>query len=125
MVDIDKAALRAAREQLWYGLATIKTIQMTKNPQTKVLESSFVTLHEDIPCKLSHTKIQKNDQQTVGPGIIEHAIKVSINNDIEIPAGCEFVISQSGKTATYKQSGEAAVFIVHQEIPLIPKEDYA
>ena len=122
---VDEATLLAARKLLWYGLATIKTIQTVKDPATKVSNQSFVTLYEDIPCKLSHTKIQKDKQMTVGPGIIEHAIKVSFPNDIEIPAGCEITITQSGKTATYKQSGEPAVFIVHQEIPLIPKEDYA
>lgn len=125
VLNIDKVQLRQARESLWYGSATVYGTSKVKDPVTgitKVVNNAL--LFSDLPCKLSHTKIQANDQ-TVGPAQLNHAIKVSIGNEHNIPAGCKLVITQSGKTEVYKSSGEPAQFIVHQEIPLIIDGKYA
>lgn len=119
MVLIDKASLRGARQSLYYGTANIYGALKTTDPVTgitKVVNDAL--LHENIPCKLSHREI-KADTQTNGPSQINHSIKVSITNEINIPSGSKMVITQSGKTAKYKSSGEGAQFIVHQEIPLV------
>ena len=125
MVLIDTQSLRSARETLWYGSASIYGSSESVDPITgitTVVENAL--LYSDVPCKLSHTKIQSNEQ-TNGPSRLNHAIKVSIGNELNIPAGSKLVITQSGKTETYKASGEPAYFIVHQEIPLIIDGKYA
>lgn len=127
VMPIDILALREAREILWYGLATVETIQSVKDPITKrtVQEFKVVDSLKDIPCKLSHKKKDVVTQSTTGPAILEHSIWISTGNEHAIPAGSRITITQNGKTALYKQSGEPSVFLVHQEIPLMPYEDYA
>ena len=125
MVLIDKIKLRSARELLWYGTCTVFGFEETVDPITGITTvNDNAMLFDSIPCKLSHTKIGINDQ-TEGPATLDHTIKLSLGNEYDIPSGCTFVVTQNGKTEKYKQSGEAAFFIVHQEIPLVIDEVYA
>lgn len=125
LVLIDKIALRTAREKLWYGSANIYGALKTTDPITGITKIvNDAMLYENLPCKLSHREI-KSDEQTDGPSRVVHSIKVSIGNEYNIPSGSKMVITQSGKTASYKSSGEAAQFVVHQEIPLVIDKRYS
>ena len=42
-----------------------------------------------------------------------------------MPAGSKIVVTQEGRTAAYARSGEPAVYSSHQEIVLVPFEEYA
>lgn len=127
VISIDLIALRAAREVLWYGKATVETIQSVKNTITKRTEQAYVPVDGlvDIPCKLSHKKKDQNTQLTSGPSTIEHSTWISTGNEHNIPPGSRITVTQNGKTLVYKNSGEPAVFLVHQEIGLIPDKEYA
>lgn len=127
VVQINLQELRAAREFLWYGTATVETIQTVKDPITKQSKQSYAVVPglEDIPCKLSHKKKDANVQTTTGPSTIEHTTWISTGNEHIIPAGSKITVTQNGKTLTYKNSGEPAMFLVHQEIPLVPFKEYA
>lgn len=125
MVLIDKATLRVARQRLYYGLADIYGARKTTDPITGITKvESDALLHQNVPCKLSHKTI-KEDSQTDGPSVVAHSIKVSITNEIVIPSGSKMTITQNGKSATYKSSGESAQFIVHQEVPLVIDKRYS
>lgn len=127
VVPINLQELRASREILWYGKATVETVQTIKDPITKQTKTMWAPITDlvDIPCKLSHKKKESNFQTTTGPSVIEHSTWISTGNEHVIPAGSKITVNQNGKTLTYKNSGEPAVFLVHQEIPLVPFKDYA
>lgn len=127
VVGVDLLKLRAARERLWYGKATVETVQSVKDPITKRAVQSYAPVVglEDIPCKLSHKKKDANQQLTSGPSTIEHSTWISTGNEHQIPPGSRITVTQNGKTLVYKNSGEPAYFLVHQEIPLIPDKEYA
>lgn len=125
VAPVDLVALRSARETLWYGIATIQEYRMAKDPITKQMKSTLVDLYTDLPCKLSHKAKNANDQLPTGPAVLDQRTWISIGNEHNIPAGCKITVTQNGKTEEYKQSGEPAMFLVHQEIPLELYEEYA
>ncbi|MER2030949.1 MAG: hypothetical protein ABS903_17440 [Solibacillus sp.] len=46
-------------------------------------------------------------------------------NEYDIPSGSKIIVKQNGITESYTRSGKAAVFRMHQEIPLELFERYA
>jgi hypothetical protein len=125
VIELDLTALREARESLYYGTAKVEFFQTTKDPITKQLKQSLVTLFEDQPCKLSHKTKDTSDQLPNGPDVLRHKIWISIDNRLNIPAGSNITVTQNGVTRKYKQSGESAKFLVHQEVYLELEQEYA
>ncbi|MER1958803.1 MAG: hypothetical protein ABS942_15575 [Solibacillus sp.] len=108
---------RKALEQLWKGTSDIIGYGEVEDPFTHLTTHGEVILHQGIKCKLSHKTISATSQTGTG-AILVQQIKLSLGNEIEVPAGCRITVTQNEKTADYTRSGEPAVFIDHQEIVL-------
>lgn len=113
MVEEYKNAL----EMLWRGLCTIVVREEKQNETNKRTEFEERELYTNQPCKLSFTTIKQTDEYN-NVAEVTQIVKLFISNEIDIPAGSKIIVTQNGRTTTYRRSGEPAVYTYHQEVPL-------
>lgn len=111
------SARRKALEILWQGTCDVIGWGEITDPITHITKPGEMILYQGLKCKLSHKNISATSQTGAGAILIQQ-IMLSLGNEYDIPAGCKIIVNQNGKTASYKHSGEPAVFIDHQEIVL-------
>lgn len=116
--------VRAALESLYKGRCDIVSQKEVFDPVTKQTSFEDVKVVTGQPCRLSFKTITAVKQDT-GAAQLTQIIKVFIAPDIEVKAGSRLVITQNGKTAEYKASGEPALYGSHQEIILELAGDFA
>lgn len=117
-------ARRKAIQLLYRGNCTVKTWENVKDPETKITTPKEVTKFENQPCKLSYEK-QTTAFSTGGPAIISQTIKLSLDPELEIPAGSKIIVTQDGVTREFARSGETEVHMDHQHINLELFKEYA
>ena len=98
--------------------------EYTVNGKTGRDEAKEVLKLEKQPCRLSFESIQSTGDANGAP-IIQQAVKMLSDSAQNIPAGGKIDVKQNGVTNAYARSGEPAIYKYHQEIMLIPFEDYA
>lgn len=116
--------VRAALESLYKGRCDIVSQKEVFDPITKQTSFEDVKVITGQPCRLSFKTIAIA-QEGNGATRLSQVIKVFIAPDIEVKAGSRLVITQNGKTAEYKASGEPALYSSHQEIVLELAGDFA
>lgn len=116
--------VRAALESLYKGRCDIVSQKEVFDPITKQTSFEDVKVVTGQPCRLSFKTITMA-QEGSGATRLSQVIKVFIAPDIEVKAGSRLVITQNGKTAEYKASGEPALYGSHQEIILELAGDFA
>lgn len=116
--------VRKAIESLYAGRCDIISQQEVFDPITKQTSFEAVAVVKEQPCRLSFKNITAVEQGT-GAAMVTQIIKVFIAPEIEVKAGSRLVITQNGKTAEYKASGEPARYGSHQEIILELADDYS
>jgi hypothetical protein len=122
MVDAVKKALR----KLWTDTCTVYEYEeyAAENGSTQLRE---VAVLENEPCKLSFPNYRglQPVEQTDSAAEIIQSVKLFIDEKTEVKAGSKIVVKRRDLTFTFKQSGLAAVFTNHREIPLLAYEDFA
>ncbi|MBQ3113701.1 MAG: hypothetical protein IJC05_04985 [Phascolarctobacterium sp.] len=116
--------VRDALESLYAGRCDIISQQEVFDPVTKQTSFESVTVVANQPCRLSFKTITMAQEGTGATRLVQ-VIKVFMSPEIEVKAGSRLVITQSGKTAEYKASGEPAIYSNHQEIILELAGDFA
>lgn len=116
--------VRAALESLYQGRCDIINEQEAFDLVTKETSFESVTVAKDVPCRLSFRTITMAQEGTGATRLVQ-VIKVFMAPDIEVKAGSRLVITQNGKRAEYKASGEPALYSNHQEIILELAGDFA
>ena len=95
-----------------------------------VKQENKTTKHEEVkvlynePCKLSFSTVT-NARETETVSQTPQVVKVITDKDLLIRAGSKIVIKRGERTFVYASSGEPSVFMVHQEIVLVPFEKWA
>lgn len=105
--------VRKAIESLYIGMCNIYEYKEVFDEQTKLSSKQEVITHENIKCKLSYKNSPKSKDAEV-----TQIIRLLIAPEIEIRPGSKIVVTQSGKTTAFKNTGEPQMFINHQEIEL-------
>lgn len=114
-MDFIKAA-RAAIESTYDAKCDIIERQSaTENHITK--NNQEVTVQEEKPCRISFEDIYSNTE-TDTEAKKSQKIKLFIAPEINVKPGSKIVVTGRGRTTTYKNSGEPAVYDTHQEIML-------
>lgn len=114
-MDFIKAA-RAAIESTYDAKCDIIERQsVTENHITK--NNQEVTVQEKKACRVSFENIDPNNE-TNTESKKSQKIKLFIAPEINIKSGSKIVVTGRGRTTTYKNSGEPAVYDTHQEIML-------
>lgn len=127
MPQLSKALSRArtAVELLYLGTCTISEFESVVDPINKRTTQKEVVVLENQPCKLSFGRSQKDAASEGNFAAIAQKPKLFIAPEIDIKAGSKITVTQNGVTNTYERSGEPAVYINHQEIPLELYKDKA
>ena len=114
-------AIRAAMRSMWTDICTVYEYQ-------PVLNANKTTTHEEIPvicdepCRLSFSKLL-HANQTETAATTPQIVKLFIDENLKIKAGCKIVVKRRNTEFVYGYSGEAGIFDHHQEIVLIPWEE--
>ena len=116
--------VRDAFESLYAGRCDIISQQEVFDPVSKQTSFESVTVVPNQPCRLSFKTITMAQEGTGATRLVQ-VIKVFISPEIEVKAGSRLVITQNGKRAEYKASGEPALYSNHQEIILELAGDFA
>lgn len=111
-------------KKLWDGVCDIYVLETVRNEENGRDEPKEVKVVSQEPCRLSFSNISSTSEQDSAPRI-QQALKLFISNGVEIPAGSKIVVTQEGRTDAYASSSKPAVYSVHQELMLVPFEEYA
>lgn len=107
---------RAAIESTYDAECNIIERQtVTENHITK--NNQEVTVQEKKACRISFEDIYSNDE-TNTESKKSQKIKLFIAPEIKIKPGSKIIVTGRGRTTTYKNSGEPAIYDTHQEIML-------
>lgn len=121
---INLSIARPYIEMLYKDSCTVIELQDVIDPITHITSKQEVIVHENVPCKISY-----RTQQPTGDGVAgslnSFLTVIQLSPDLEIKAGSRIDVTRNGKTTSYKNSGEAAMYHNHQEITLTLLDDYA
>lgn len=113
-----------ALKRLWDDVCDIYVLEAVRNDENGRDEPKEVKVLSQEPCRLSFSNISSTSEQDSAPRI-QQVLKLFISKDVEIPAGSKIVVKQEGRTDAYASSSKPAVHSVHQELMLVPFEEYA
>ena len=120
---MDFTRARKYIERLYFDTCNIYEYQDVVNPDDYTTSTEEVLVHENVPCKISYTSTSHTRD---GLADSQYQItKLLINPDIEIKSGSRIVVTRTGASTAYKNSGASARYINHQEIDLLLEEDKA
>lgn len=115
---------KKAIRSLYNGSCTIYEYQQTADKVTRKTVFSEAAVLQDQPCRLSfETKSAASIKEEAAA--VSQGIKLFLSPDITVKEGSKIVVTQNGRTETYKNSGKPAVYANHQEIMLVPFEGWA
>lgn len=103
-------------KQLWIGTCTISEYKQVTDPITHQTTSSLVAVATDEPCRLSYSTAKVTGVS--GIATVEREITLFISPEIEIKPGSHIVVTQHGRTNSYKRASEPAIYTNHQEVLL-------
>ncbi len=111
-------------ERLYTGLCDIYESVPRLN-EMGVTEFEERILYKNQPCRLSYTTRlsysglkSSMSRETVLANSPVQQIKLFLNPNIRVKAGCRISVFQNGLRQEYKYSGETAMYMYHQEIVL-------
>ena len=108
---------RAMIEQTYDGVCSVYIYGSTVNPTTHITKKGETCLFEDLPCRISFKNNNLNDSQPTETATqAVQKIKLFTAPENTIPKGSKIIVTQSGRTQTYKSSGEPMMYETHQEI---------
>lgn len=115
---------RKALEKLYTGACSVYGQGKIFNETTKETMFGDVVVFENEPCRLSFESV-KTTEPIEGVAKTAQSVKLFLAPERSVAPGCKIVVTQDGVTTAYKQSGKAAVYADHQEIPLELFQGYA
>lgn len=111
MVDTEKA-LRS----LWEDRCTLIAREAVTDPDTHLTGYREAVRFKNEPCRLSFGTLPTAAGEPLAA--VGQTVKVFLDPALEIPPGSKLTITHKGRTEEYTQSGKAAVYSAHQEIPV-------
>lgn len=112
--------LRFAREdieRLYVDTCSIIEYCSVTDPVTHITSpNQEVTVHENVPCKLSHKTVTYASEGVANS--LTHVTTLIINPEVVIKPGSKILVTRDGVTTAFKNSGLPARYINHQEITL-------
>lgn len=112
MVDVKKAL-----QKLYVGRCDVFEYGQAKDPVSKITGHQESKVHTAKPCRLSIVSSPAVAESS-GANIPKQIIKLFMDPEVAIKSGSKIVVTQNGKTAAYKNTGEPAMHTNHQELTL-------
>lgn len=110
-------AYKKAVQRLWDGRAVIVVRNGVLNPATGRTEPVEQILAENVPCRISYKIVEAAVSEEDAARLLQ-TVTLFIDSALDIPPGAKITVTQKGVSRDYERSGKAAVYSVHQEIPL-------
>lgn len=111
------AAFIHAVRSMWSGIATVTVQEGVLNPANGRTEPQERTLAAGVPCRISYKTIQSTQPREEAAQVTQRTV-LYVGPSVEIPEGSKITVTQNGMTQSYAQSGKAAVYSTHKEVPL-------
>lgn len=111
MVDTGKA-LRS----LWEDRCTLTIREEVTDQDTHLTEFRKAVRFEDEPCRLSFGTLAPAAGEPLS--VAAQVVKLFLDPALEIPPGSKLTVTHKGRTEDYAQSGKAAIYSAHQEVPV-------
>lgn len=116
--------LRKVQETMYTGKMTVHIVDTdTIDGATGLSQMSEKTLIEDVPCRISFSTIDKNEQDDFAKLVQE--VVLYCDPTLSIPEGSRITVTQNDCTSDYQLAGKPGMYMSHQEIPLRVFEEYA
>lgn len=106
-----------AIRKLWGGICDVYVYESGVDESTGRTIQKPVKIVQNEPCRISYSAITTTATVSEASNV-RQVIKLFISKDVDISEGSKLVITQEGRTETYRRAGKAAVYSVHQEIVL-------
>ena len=120
---MDLSVARKHIEKLYVDTCNIYEYQKVRDPDDGSTNVEEVLVHENVPCKISHRNTG-HAEDGVGDSLFL-ITELIINPDIVVKSGSRIVVTRTGVSTSYKNSGEPARYLNHQQIKLELEEDMA
>lgn len=120
---VDSKEYAAAIKSIWCDRCTVNVKQDAQNAVGRTVQTEQ-TLFADEPCRLSYKSINITDESSQAARLEQQTVLI-IDSALDIPPGSKITVTHEGVTSDYERSGAAAVYSVHQEIPLQIKKEWA
>lgn len=114
---VGDAAYIAAITSLWDGTCTVLVREGKTNTSSGRTESQEVAKITGERCRISYKHVV-NTAPAEEAQRVTQIVMLFIARTVDIPPGSKIRVTQNGVTADYEQSGEAAVYSYHKEVPL-------
>ena len=112
-------AYRKALQSLWTGVCTVyvRVPSPTPDPATGRTVWAVEAVAVAVPCRLSFETLSETQDESSAAKVTQ-SVKLFLDPAVPLPAGSKLTVTQNGVTGGYVQSGEAAVYSNHKEVPL-------
>jgi hypothetical protein len=121
---MDASVLKTAQASMYAGTMTVyEVLESSADATTGLPTLSDDPKYTDTPCRVSYKTVNADDQSESGSVVQE--ISLYCDPALVIKTGSKIVVTQNGTTVKYQLSGQPAVYVSHQEIPLRLYEEYA
>lgn len=117
---------KSAMEMMWTGECDITAFEAVTDDDG-ITKNVKVVKGENIPCRISY-KTYKRDragEQKETVDELSREVRLIVEKDAEISAGCRVVVRQNGEERSFVAAGIPAVYSEHQEIMISDEEIYA
>lgn len=109
---------RAAARLLYDGLCDVIIHKKVRDEQTKLTKWQEQPVYTGLSCHVSFDDAVPVEHTSAGASAVSKKVTLFCDPEPVIPAGSKLVMTQCGRTETYQSSGEANVYIDHQEVSL-------
>lgn len=115
MVKAYKAA-RLAVESTYNGVCDVINYCEATDPLTHITSKKETVAYSQLPCRISFRNNSLNYAQLSDTAAKDtQKIKLFTSPDADIKAGSKIIVTQNGRTAAYRSSGEPMHYATHQE----------
>lgn len=123
-LDTAFAMAKQAQQSLYNDTCTIYRFDTITDEETHLTKESKVVFSKDIRCRISFSSISSAGNARTADGVAQ-SIKLFLDPEIVVPAGCIIAVTRQGQTTEYERSGVPSFYRTHQEVPLELSQRYA
>lgn len=106
----------SALRTLWTDRCTLIVREEVTDPDAHLTGFRETVRFEDEPCRLSFGALAPAAGEPLA--VVGQVVKLFLDPALDIPPGSKLAVTHRGRTEDYAQSGKAAIYSAHQEIPV-------
>lgn len=111
-------------ESRYNGKCSIEELRQRTDPDTNVTSPTWVEVAYNKPCRLVIETLTATRDISGAPSVSQSATLL-IDPTVHIRPGSRIMVEHDGRVSYYKSAGIAAVYLFHQEVPLLCSEEWA